>query len=326
VNAPATLLDRYLPAYDVREQHQTRVRVPPEQAYAAFRALCLDRSLLVRALFGLRTLPARLSGHPAAPLAPAGTPFVDVLLATGWRVLEERPGGELVLGVVTQPWTAAVRFTGLPGPEFVAFRRPGFTKIAVNLAVRALPDLGTVVSTETRVAATDPAARRRFRRYWLLVRPGVRLVRRLMLAELRRALRHPAPPRPAPRPCDGRSPRDYVGRASDGEAMRASGDAGSGGFTLPGAVVTLAVLGLAATLLVPAVFLEFTVSNEEATRRKLAKLVEVIWRRIRLPRRLIVVARAPPGRHSFTRVFGRSRKWCRRAGAGRLPLPGHTRL
>jgi hypothetical protein len=36
---------------------------------------------------------------------------------------------------------------------------------------------GTRLSSETRVAATDPATRRRFGRYWLVVQPGSSAIR-----------------------------------------------------------------------------------------------------------------------------------------------------
>jgi hypothetical protein len=41
---------------------------------------------------------------------------------------------------------------------------------------------------ETRVLATDPASRRKFRLYWLVVSPGVRLLRRVALTRARREL------------------------------------------------------------------------------------------------------------------------------------------
>jgi hypothetical protein len=41
---------------------------------------------------------------------------------------------------------------------------------------------GTLLSTETRVHATDAATRRAFRRYWLLVRAGSGLIRRDILS------------------------------------------------------------------------------------------------------------------------------------------------
>jgi hypothetical protein len=45
---------------------------------------------------------------------------------------------------------------------------------------------GTVLSTETRVLATDAAARRRFRRYWLAIRPFSGLIRRVWLRAIKR--------------------------------------------------------------------------------------------------------------------------------------------
>ena len=38
-------------------------------------------------------------------------------------------------------------------------------------------DGGTTLSSETRVAATDPASRRRFAVYWLVVGPGSTAIR-----------------------------------------------------------------------------------------------------------------------------------------------------
>ena len=49
-------------------------------------------------------------------------------------------------------------------------------KIAMEF--RLTPSVGgTRLSCETRVAATDPAARRRFAAYWLIVGPGSSAIR-----------------------------------------------------------------------------------------------------------------------------------------------------
>lgn len=68
--------------------------------------------------------------------------------------------------------------TGCAGSEGVA-------RAAWNFAVVPDPGGGSVLSTETRVRADDPAARRRFRLYWLAIRPGSGLIRRLMLRAIR---------------------------------------------------------------------------------------------------------------------------------------------
>jgi hypothetical protein len=45
---------------------------------------------------------------------------------------------------------------------------------------------GSRVGTETRIAATDDTARRRFGRYWRLIGPFSSITRREMLAAIRR--------------------------------------------------------------------------------------------------------------------------------------------
>jgi hypothetical protein len=183
------LIDTYLPKYDERSYHEARVAADRATAFAALRALDLEQSLIVRTLFAIRSFPSRFRGHERAVNSPrVARPFVDSMVDIGWVILEEAPGQEIVAGTVTQPWEATVRFRGLSPSEFVAFEEPGFTKIVWNLAARE-SDGGAMISTETRVLATSPGARRRFRRYWLLVRPGVKLIRRIALGKVRRELR-----------------------------------------------------------------------------------------------------------------------------------------
>lgn len=176
-----TLLDRFAPIYDIRERHRVPVATSTDATYAAARALDLGRSRVVRAIFRARALLMRARGDAGFP---AGT-LLDVTQDMGWRILGERPGREIVLGAVTRPWEADVRFRGLPADEFAAFAEPGYVKIAWTLAAEPRGSGESLAVTETRAVATDPAARRRFRRYWLLARPGIVLIRRLALGLVR---------------------------------------------------------------------------------------------------------------------------------------------
>ena len=99
----------------------------------------------------------------------------------GWGVLAEEPDRELVMGAITQPWHADVTFERLPPDEFAAFTTPGYAKIAWTLAVEPRGAARSVFRTQTRVATTDAESRRRFRRYWTLLSPGILLIRRSML-------------------------------------------------------------------------------------------------------------------------------------------------
>jgi hypothetical protein len=66
-----------------------------------------------------------------------------------------------------------------------AFAQPDWVKAAFDFVLEADGD-GTLVSTETRVSATDARTRRRFGLYWMLIRAGSGLIRRDLLRELAR--------------------------------------------------------------------------------------------------------------------------------------------
>lgn len=166
------LLDIFMPTYEVREYHDARVAAPVELAYEAMCAMDLMKSRLVRAVFRARQLA--MGGENATqPFRP----LLEETQALGWSVLAEKPGREIVLGAVTRPWEADVRFESVPPDEFAAFNEPGYVKIAWTLSAERIDSGASMVRTETRVATTDKHARERFRRYWAVVSPGVRLIR-----------------------------------------------------------------------------------------------------------------------------------------------------
>jgi hypothetical protein len=176
------LLDRFMPRFDVREQHEAPVRAPAPVTYAAAREIDFGRSPLIRGIFRARQLFMR--GQSAS--ASTEGPFLEEVQALGWRVLADEPGRHLVFGAVTQPWLADVVFRGVPPENFAAFDEPNYVKIAWTIGVTPRDDGTSVFRTETRAVATDPVARARFRPYWTLVSPGIVLIRREMLRLVKR--------------------------------------------------------------------------------------------------------------------------------------------
>ena len=176
------LVDRFLPKYEVREVHQTRVAAPADVTFSVAHDIDLQRSSIVRAVFTGREL---LMGAER-PKREQTEGFLAEVLALGWRVLAEEPGRELVIGAVTQPWEANVEFRGLDPEEFAGFREPGYAKIVWTIAVKPLGEKASVFGTETRVATTDPESRSRFRRYWSVFSPGILLIRYETLRLVRR--------------------------------------------------------------------------------------------------------------------------------------------
>jgi len=182
------LIDKYLPRYDVFARHSAHVNAGAAVAYEKLRAIDLNRSRGIRWLFALRSLPSRFGRRRSGPGSPRYGTFLESALAQGWTLLEEVQDRELVMGTVTQPWKPVVKFLGVPASQFIAFAEPGFAKIAWSIAVQ--PDAtGSLVTLETRVLTTDTQSRRRFRRYWLVFSPFIKLIRRLILTLLQRDLR-----------------------------------------------------------------------------------------------------------------------------------------
>jgi hypothetical protein len=169
-----TLLDEALPRWHARERHSAPCAAPPATALGAVRAVTPDDSRLIRVLFKLRGLPVG-----------RGEPILDGLLRIGFRIVADRPDQLVAVGV-GRPWRPGERL--LPVDDFASFDAPGYAKMAL-----AFSSDGSTLATETRVRLTDEAARRRFRAYWLAVRPWSGAVRRSWLAAARR--RALSPPR-----------------------------------------------------------------------------------------------------------------------------------
>ncbi len=176
------LLDKFMPFYDVVERHHVRVAAPAEIVFSAAVDLDLNQSAIVRAIFkGRELVLGSESGGPAWSGA-----LLAQLKTFGWGVLTEIPGREIVMGTVTQPWMANVIFRSLSPEEFIAFREPGYVKIAWTLRVDPVNAIESVARTETRVVTTDPGARAKFRRYWSFFSPGIVLIRRIALGLVKR--------------------------------------------------------------------------------------------------------------------------------------------
>jgi hypothetical protein len=186
---PSRPLDRALPSYDARLVCETTVDAPPAVAYAAVReADLLDP--VVRALFGIREAPARwLARRRGEPVivSPRSVTVADLLRpGTGMVVVREEEGSDLVIGSVGRFWRRDYGHREVSGEGFTTFDEPGYAKLAMGFEVRPLPGGRALVHYEARTATTDAEARRRFRRYWRVIRPGVRLVMRRALARIRR--------------------------------------------------------------------------------------------------------------------------------------------
>jgi hypothetical protein len=167
-------LDRLLPDYQFVERHKAFVRANRQEVWVALHEVTPREMALTRILFGVRTLPARVTGARRA--APAG-PWLASLLTSGFKVMAETPEQEVVLGTSGRFWELRAR--PRPQPD------PGGAMAAVDFRLEDTQG-GILLTTETRVAVEDRASRRRFAVYWVVIRLGSGLIRRDLLQAVRR--------------------------------------------------------------------------------------------------------------------------------------------
>lgn len=179
------LLDALVPDPDAAERHRRDIAAPVEAVWESLHALTLGELPLVGLLFALRSGPARLARGAGLPRS-AEAPLLAQMLASGFQPLGELPLREVAFGAVGQPWRPRGGLVRVADAEaFSAFAAPGYARMAMDFRLEATA-AGTRLSTETRVALTDAASRRAFGRYWLLIRPGSGLIRRLWLRGIAR--------------------------------------------------------------------------------------------------------------------------------------------
>ena len=182
IRRAASRLDHFMPAWQFNEVHTIRIAAPPAQVYDAIGRVRADEILLFRTLTWIRRGGRRL---PESILnAGRHDSLIDIATRTSFIRLADDAPVELVMGTVlaVPPGTR-----GSLTPEVFEKRlRPGFILATMNFAVRPDGAGGSHVSTETRVFANSPAARRRFAAYWRVIYPGSAIIRRMWLRAVER--------------------------------------------------------------------------------------------------------------------------------------------
>jgi hypothetical protein len=188
------LIESVMPTFDTEIAVHTIVRSDPTTAFHAARTLdfLTVHTPLLDASMWLRGLPERLRG-PAEPRRQPMT--TEDMALPGWLSLGVRPGREIAFGAVGKFWQPAIVWRDVPQADFSDFAEPGWGKIAANFSVTPYGEQ-TLLSYECRTVTTDPESRRRFLRYWWLIRPIVGHIMRATLAKIKidaeAASRHPA--------------------------------------------------------------------------------------------------------------------------------------
>ena len=174
------MLDELLPAYDVSAKYEIAVQASAAQTVAALEHADFSRLRLTTLLMKLRTLGRKRDhvqhGTQAERLRRAG--FVELAFV---------PRKEIVLGIIGRFWRAdSGILKGLSAKQVIGFHTEGYAKALWNFAVIAESEHTSRLTTETRIQAFGRSARWKLRAYWLVIGFFSGLIRKEMLAMVKR--------------------------------------------------------------------------------------------------------------------------------------------
>jgi hypothetical protein len=173
-------VDELSPTYDVAARYDILVQASPAETAAALENTDFSESRLTKLLLSLRTLGRRRID------SNAGTQ-VERLRRAGFIELASVPQKEIVFGVVGRFWRSdSGIITGLSAEEFIDFHTEGYAKAVWNFAIAAESERMSRLSTETRIQPFGRSARWKFRAYWLIVGPFSGIIRKEILALVKR--------------------------------------------------------------------------------------------------------------------------------------------
>ncbi|HSP63051.1 MAG TPA: hypothetical protein VLQ90_08730 [Pyrinomonadaceae bacterium] len=181
----AMLIDSFAPDPDAVETHFIDINASPEVVYRALWTADLGGSPAIKILLALRSLP-EFAAHPRRSLPQTRQITLQTLIDAGFGLLVEQPGKEIVLGVSGKFWRPTGNLSTFNRADFDEPVADGLARAVWNFHVEGRNDR-TILSTETRVTCGGNSSRRKFRAYWLFVRPFSGLIRRIMLKNVRRA-------------------------------------------------------------------------------------------------------------------------------------------
>ena len=140
----------------------------------------------IRFLFGVRTLPEKFTNGKTGT-RPGLSVDQITRAGSGFMILEEIPGREVVVGSVGRFWHLNIPFREVTPDKFRDFDTPGYGKLAWSISVEPFRD-GSTIAIEVRTSATDASAWKKLNRYYHVIGPGSRLIRASVMRHLETSL------------------------------------------------------------------------------------------------------------------------------------------
>lgn len=158
----ATRLDEIMPVWQFDEHHETHVDAPPDVVYRAMKDVRANEIALFNTLTAIRRGFRKTDEN----ILNAGNnkPLLEVATKSGFHYLIDEPPREVVIGTDVAKGSQAT----------------------MNFLITSDGSGGSNVSTETRVFAATPRARRAFSIYWRVIHPGSAIIRHMWLRAIKK--------------------------------------------------------------------------------------------------------------------------------------------
>ncbi|MBD0365354.1 MAG: hypothetical protein ICV53_04540 [Flavisolibacter sp.] len=167
------LIDRYLHTYSFSERHSIIINCSIRELYPKVLKTNFSQSAWIRFLFKLRGMPS----HSVT---------VDKMESLGFIRLAEEPPVEIVLGIATRSWMFNGCLLSVSPYEFLQLNGKGLIKAVINFYLKEISNASTLLTTETRVFCGDRNMKWKFSIYWFFISPFSKLIRRLMLLQIKK--------------------------------------------------------------------------------------------------------------------------------------------
>lgn len=184
MSTTSAAIDDLLPYPRYRIAAESLIDTPASVVWAELLALPMSSLPWGFTLTRLRHLPDVLAGNETSV---RGTDtFLD---ATPIPVVIHRAPEIIISAGLSQAWKirGGARAPFLDATQFAAWNEPGWIKVAMQFHLAEAPGGRTTrLTTETRISATDTRTARVFAPYWWAIRAGSVLIRREVVAQVRR--------------------------------------------------------------------------------------------------------------------------------------------
>lgn len=157
-----------MPNFEFGDLQSTNANATQDAVFRAVKTFDMAESTTIRWLFKMRGIPTDNLTLPD-------------LERVNFKVLGEKPGEELLIGLIGEFKTLSGNLLNLPPEQFRAFGEPGFVKAAWNFAVTDAGNGKSRVSTEIRINGTDAASVAKVKNFWGMIKPPSAMIRKEIL-------------------------------------------------------------------------------------------------------------------------------------------------